>query len=34
MDEILTDEVVGVAYDTRPYYSSSANYLDWFLGWT
>ena len=24
MDEILTDEVVGVAYDTRPYYSSSA----------
>ena len=24
MDEILSDEVIGVAYDTRPFYSSSA----------
>jgi len=31
MDEILSDEVVGVAYDTRPFYTSSATI--WIGSW-
>ena len=31
MDEILSQEVVGVSYDTRPYYSSSATI--WIGSW-